>query len=195
MFLYKKYISIDNCVYEGGGQTEWWRPLQVSGRYAQTIICFAETETCHRWARLANIVKVFVTLSEFMYKGSWMLLMLDVILCLLLCVHDLFCSSAQLKIDISPAPDSPHYCLSPELLHVKPYPDLRVRPTKEVLEFPARYVYTPHTTYRWGVTCQRHAHKHKLWVDIGHAVTACMAHCLALTELLILWQSFYLPSV
>uniref|UniRef100_A0A8C8DYK1 Dedicator of cytokinesis 6 n=1 Tax=Oryzias sinensis TaxID=183150 RepID=A0A8C8DYK1_9TELE len=53
-----------------------------------------------------------------------------------------------LKIDISPAPDSPHYCLSPELLHVKPYPDPRVRPTKEVLEFPARYVYTPHTNYR-----------------------------------------------
>ncbi|XP_047212753.1 dedicator of cytokinesis protein 7-like isoform X2 [Girardinichthys multiradiatus] len=56
--------------------------------------------------------------------------------------------TAQLKIDISPAPDSPLYCLSPELLHVKPYPDLRVRPTKEVLEFPARNVYTPHTTYR-----------------------------------------------
>ncbi|KAL0992883.1 hypothetical protein UPYG_G00100510 [Umbra pygmaea] len=56
--------------------------------------------------------------------------------------------TAQLKIDISPAPDAPHFCLSPELLHVKPYPDPRVRPTKEVLEFPARYVYTPHTTYR-----------------------------------------------
>ncbi|XP_010898348.2 dedicator of cytokinesis protein 7 isoform X3 [Esox lucius] len=56
--------------------------------------------------------------------------------------------TAQLKIDISPALDAPHYCLSPELLHVKPYPDLRVRPTKEVLEFPARYVYTPHTSYR-----------------------------------------------
>uniref|UniRef100_A0A669CEW2 Dedicator of cytokinesis 6 n=1 Tax=Oreochromis niloticus TaxID=8128 RepID=A0A669CEW2_ORENI len=56
--------------------------------------------------------------------------------------------TAQLKIDISPAPDLPHYCLSPELLHVKPYPDPRVRPTKEVLEFPARQVYTPHTTYR-----------------------------------------------
>ncbi|KAM9493065.1 dedicator of cytokinesis protein 7 isoform 4-T4 [Clarias gariepinus] len=56
--------------------------------------------------------------------------------------------TAQLKIDISPAPEVPHYCLSPELLHVKPYPDLRVRPTKEVLEFPSRYVYTPHTTYR-----------------------------------------------
>ncbi|XP_051569546.1 dedicator of cytokinesis protein 7-like isoform X3 [Myxocyprinus asiaticus] len=56
--------------------------------------------------------------------------------------------TAQLKIDISPAPEAPHYCLSPELLHVKPYPDPRVRPTKEVLEFPTRYVYTPHTTYR-----------------------------------------------
>ncbi|KAG7504915.1 hypothetical protein JOB18_019389 [Solea senegalensis] len=56
--------------------------------------------------------------------------------------------TAQLKIDISPAPELPHYCLSPELLHIKPYPDLRVRPTKDVQEFPARYVYTPHTAYR-----------------------------------------------
>ncbi|XP_043940533.1 dedicator of cytokinesis protein 6 isoform X3 [Protopterus annectens] len=56
--------------------------------------------------------------------------------------------TAQLKIDISPAPESPHYCLSPELLHVKPYPDPRVRPTKEVLEFPSREVYVPYTTYR-----------------------------------------------
>uniref|UniRef100_A0A3P8WZM9 Dedicator of cytokinesis 6 n=1 Tax=Cynoglossus semilaevis TaxID=244447 RepID=A0A3P8WZM9_CYNSE len=56
--------------------------------------------------------------------------------------------TAQLKIDISPAPEQPHYCLSPELLHIKPYPDLRVRPTKEVQEFPTRYVYTPHTVYR-----------------------------------------------
>uniref|UniRef100_A0A8D2LI61 Dedicator of cytokinesis 6 n=1 Tax=Varanus komodoensis TaxID=61221 RepID=A0A8D2LI61_VARKO len=54
----------------------------------------------------------------------------------------------QLKIDISPVPESPLYCLSPELLHVHPYPDLRVRPTKEILEFPVREVYTPHTTYR-----------------------------------------------
>uniref|UniRef100_A0A6I8NBE1 Dedicator of cytokinesis 6 n=1 Tax=Ornithorhynchus anatinus TaxID=9258 RepID=A0A6I8NBE1_ORNAN len=46
------------------------------------------------------------------------------------------------------APESPHFCLSPELHHVKPYPDPRVRPTKEILEFPAREVYVPHTTYR-----------------------------------------------
>uniref|UniRef100_A0A674K957 Dedicator of cytokinesis 6 n=1 Tax=Terrapene triunguis TaxID=2587831 RepID=A0A674K957_9SAUR len=56
--------------------------------------------------------------------------------------------TAQLKVDISPAPESPHYCLSPELLRVKPYPDPRVRPTKEILEFPAQEVYVPHTTYR-----------------------------------------------
>ncbi|KAF5914368.1 hypothetical protein HPG69_000479 [Diceros bicornis minor] len=55
---------------------------------------------------------------------------------------------AQLKIDISPAPENPHFCLSPELLHVKPYPDPRGRPTKEILEFPAREVYAPHTSYR-----------------------------------------------
>ncbi|KAH0628616.1 hypothetical protein JD844_009975 [Phrynosoma platyrhinos] len=56
--------------------------------------------------------------------------------------------TAQLKVDISPVPENAHYCLSPELLHVQPYPDLRVRPTKEILEFPVREVYTPHTTYR-----------------------------------------------
>uniref|UniRef100_A0A8C9AEC0 Dedicator of cytokinesis 6 n=1 Tax=Prolemur simus TaxID=1328070 RepID=A0A8C9AEC0_PROSS len=56
--------------------------------------------------------------------------------------------TAQLKIDISPAPENPHFCLSPELLHVKPYPDPRARPTKEILEFPAREVYAPHTSYR-----------------------------------------------
>ncbi|XP_034293671.1 dedicator of cytokinesis protein 6 isoform X1 [Pantherophis guttatus] len=56
--------------------------------------------------------------------------------------------TAQFKIDISPVPETPHYCLSPELLHVHPYPDLRVRPTKEILEFPVREVYIPRTTYR-----------------------------------------------
>ncbi|XP_064415938.1 dedicator of cytokinesis protein 7 isoform X7 [Latimeria chalumnae] len=56
--------------------------------------------------------------------------------------------TAQLKIDISPAPENPHYCLTPELLQVKPYPDSRVRPTREILEFPARDVYVPNNTYR-----------------------------------------------
>ncbi|XP_058887401.1 dedicator of cytokinesis protein 7 isoform X3 [Acipenser ruthenus] len=56
--------------------------------------------------------------------------------------------TAQLKIDISPAPENPHYCLTPELLQVKPYPDSRVRPTREILEFPAKDVYVPNTTCR-----------------------------------------------
>ncbi|XP_032821878.1 dedicator of cytokinesis protein 7-like isoform X7 [Petromyzon marinus] len=56
--------------------------------------------------------------------------------------------TAQLKIDISPSPENAPYCLTPELLQVKPYPDIRVRPTREILEFPAREVYDPYTTYR-----------------------------------------------
>ncbi|XP_044157107.1 dedicator of cytokinesis protein 7 isoform X6 [Bufo gargarizans] len=56
--------------------------------------------------------------------------------------------TAQLKIDISPCPENPNYCLTPEILQVKPYPDSRVRPTREILEFPARDVYVPNTTYR-----------------------------------------------
>uniref|UniRef100_A0A8B9HJK2 Dedicator of cytokinesis 7 n=1 Tax=Astyanax mexicanus TaxID=7994 RepID=A0A8B9HJK2_ASTMX len=52
------------------------------------------------------------------------------------------------SIDISPAPENPHYCLTPELLQVKPYPDSRVRPTREILEFPARDIYVPNTKYR-----------------------------------------------
>uniref|UniRef100_A0A3P9IZ97 Dedicator of cytokinesis 7 n=1 Tax=Oryzias latipes TaxID=8090 RepID=A0A3P9IZ97_ORYLA len=56
--------------------------------------------------------------------------------------------TAQLKLDISPAPENPHYCLTPDLQQVKPYPDSRVRPTREILEFPSRDVYVPNTTYR-----------------------------------------------
>uniref|UniRef100_A0A8C4QLC5 Dedicator of cytokinesis 7 n=1 Tax=Eptatretus burgeri TaxID=7764 RepID=A0A8C4QLC5_EPTBU len=56
--------------------------------------------------------------------------------------------TAQLKIDISPVPENFPYCLTPELQQVKPYPDVRVRPTREILEFPARDVYVPFTTYR-----------------------------------------------
>lgn len=62
------------------------------------------------------------------------------------CVTDI---TAQLKLDISPAPENPHYCLTPDLLQVKPYPDSRVRPTRDILEFPARDVYVPNTTYRY----------------------------------------------
>ncbi|XP_071435974.1 dedicator of cytokinesis protein 8 isoform X2 [Pithys albifrons albifrons] len=53
-----------------------------------------------------------------------------------------------LKLDISPAPENLSYCLTPELLPVNPFPENRNRPHKEILEFPIREVYVPHTTYR-----------------------------------------------
>lgn len=37
---------------------------------------------------------------------------------------------------------------------MKPYPDPRGRPTKEILEFPAREVYAPHTSYRYSPWAQ-----------------------------------------
>ena len=61
-------------------------------------------------------------------------------------------TTAQLKLDISPAPENPHYCLTPDLQQVKPYPDSRVRPTREILEFPPRDVYVPNTKYRYRKT-------------------------------------------
>uniref|UniRef100_A0ABM5FS84 Dedicator of cytokinesis protein 8 isoform X2 n=1 Tax=Pogona vitticeps TaxID=103695 RepID=A0ABM5FS84_9SAUR len=53
-----------------------------------------------------------------------------------------------LKLEISPAPEGLSCCLSPELLQVKPFPENRSRPHKEILEFPVREVYVPHTVYR-----------------------------------------------
>lgn len=38
--------------------------------------------------------------------------------------------------------------LTPELYKVEPYPDEKTRPTREILEFPSREIYNPHTVYR-----------------------------------------------
>ncbi|XP_044302042.1 dedicator of cytokinesis protein 8 isoform X1 [Varanus komodoensis] len=53
-----------------------------------------------------------------------------------------------LKLEISPASEAISCCLNPELLQVKPFPENRSRPHKEILEFPVREVYVPHTVYR-----------------------------------------------
>ncbi|NXD05348.1 DOCK8 protein, partial [Certhia familiaris] len=53
-----------------------------------------------------------------------------------------------LKMEISSAPENICYCLTPELLPVKPFSENRNRPHKEILEFPIREVYVPHTIYR-----------------------------------------------
>lgn len=55
----------------------------------------------------------------------------------------------SLRLEVSPAPDVLNCCLTPEMLPLKPFPENRTRPHKEVLEFPIREVYVPHTVYRW----------------------------------------------
>ncbi|XP_053555956.1 dedicator of cytokinesis protein 8 [Bombina bombina] len=56
--------------------------------------------------------------------------------------------SGILKLEVSSVCEGLSCCLTPELLPVKPFPESRARPIKEVLEFPIREVYVPHTTYR-----------------------------------------------
>ncbi|KAG8455210.1 hypothetical protein GDO86_001415 [Hymenochirus boettgeri] len=51
-----------------------------------------------------------------------------------------------LKLEVSPIYDGLGSCVTPELLPVKP--ESRTRPIKEILEFPIKEVYVPHTTYR-----------------------------------------------
>uniref|UniRef100_A0A1D5RFC2 Dedicator of cytokinesis 8 n=1 Tax=Macaca mulatta TaxID=9544 RepID=A0A1D5RFC2_MACMU len=53
-----------------------------------------------------------------------------------------------LRLEISTAPEIISCCLTPEMLPVKPFPENRTRPHKEILEFPTREVYVPHTVYR-----------------------------------------------
>uniref|UniRef100_A0A2K5SD54 Dedicator of cytokinesis 8 n=1 Tax=Cebus imitator TaxID=2715852 RepID=A0A2K5SD54_CEBIM len=53
-----------------------------------------------------------------------------------------------LRLEISTAPEIINCCLTPEMLPVRPFPENRTRPHKEILEFPIREVYVPHTVYR-----------------------------------------------
>ncbi|XP_045145300.1 dedicator of cytokinesis protein 8 [Echinops telfairi] len=53
-----------------------------------------------------------------------------------------------LRLEVSPAPDTLPGCLTPEMLPVAPSSENRTRPHKEILEFPIREVYVPHTVYR-----------------------------------------------
>lgn len=59
-----------------------------------------------------------------------------------------FLSLGLLKLEISLAPEMTSCCLTPEMLPVRPFPENRGRPHKEILEFPIREVYVPHTVYR-----------------------------------------------
>lgn len=60
----------------------------------------------------------------------------------------MFDVAGTLKLEVSPVPDTPIPCLSPELIPIKPVSEKNLRPVKELLEFPPNDVYVPHCTYR-----------------------------------------------
>ncbi|XP_076814693.1 dedicator of cytokinesis protein 7-like isoform X2 [Clavelina lepadiformis] len=57
------------------------------------------------------------------------------------------CIPGKMKIDVSPCPSNFPYCITPDLHKVKPYPDQRGRPAREVKEFPSHDVKIPNVTY------------------------------------------------
>lgn len=54
----------------------------------------------------------------------------------------------SIKLEISPCPEKITNCLTPELAKVEPYLDEKVRPIKEILEFPSLPMFNPHYVYR-----------------------------------------------
>lgn len=62
-------------------------------------------------------------------------------------VKKLRCIPAKLRLDVSPRPPNFPYCLTPDLHRLKPYPDQRGRPSREIKEFPPKAVYAPNLTY------------------------------------------------
>ncbi|KAL1514145.1 hypothetical protein ABEB36_003452 [Hypothenemus hampei] len=65
-----------------------------------------------------------------------------------LVLKKLKCIPATLKLEISPSPTEYKNCLTTELAKLRPYPDDKSRPTKELLEFPVKEIQVPHYTYR-----------------------------------------------
>ncbi|XP_055386415.1 dedicator of cytokinesis protein 7 [Condylostylus longicornis] len=58
------------------------------------------------------------------------------------------CIPGSVTVEVSPCPEKIRYALTPELAKIKPYPDDKTRPIKEILEFPATSIYNPHYVYR-----------------------------------------------
>lgn len=65
-----------------------------------------------------------------------------------LVLKKLKCIPATFKLEISPCPHELKNCLTTELAMLRPYPDEKCRPIKEILEFPVKEIFAPHYTYR-----------------------------------------------
>ena len=58
------------------------------------------------------------------------------------------CIRGTLKLDISVAPEQMKHCLTPELSKLIPFPDLKSRPTKEIIEIRPKEVYQANYQFR-----------------------------------------------
>lgn len=58
------------------------------------------------------------------------------------------CIRGTLKLDISVASDQVKHCFTPELAKLIPFPDLKSRPTKEILELPPKEILEPNYHFR-----------------------------------------------
>lgn len=57
------------------------------------------------------------------------------------------CIPIKMKLDLSPCPENFPYCITPDLYRLKPYPDQRGRPSREIKEFSPKEVYVPNLIY------------------------------------------------
>lgn len=103
---------------------------------------------------LDNFRSITLTMSSFFKQEGEKLKDDDLYKCLLelkrpnLILKKLKCIPATLKLEISPAPCELKHCLTTELAKLHPYPDDKVRPYKEIVEFPVKELLIPHYTFR-----------------------------------------------
>lgn len=103
---------------------------------------------------LDNFRPITLTVPSFFKQEGEKLKDEDLYKCLLelkrpnLILKKLKCIPAVLKLEISPAPSEIKNCLTTELAKLYPYPDDKIRPVKEIVEFPVRELLIPNYTFR-----------------------------------------------
>lgn len=103
---------------------------------------------------LDNFRPITLTVSSFFKQEGEKLKDEDLYKCLLelkrpnLILKKLKCIPATLKLEIAPAPADIKNSLTSELVKLHPYIDDKVRPIKEIIEFPVRELLIPHYIFR-----------------------------------------------
>ncbi|KAJ8913567.1 hypothetical protein NQ315_017118 [Exocentrus adspersus] len=108
----------------------------------------------HLATSLDSFRPITLTMSSFFKQESDKLRDDDLYKCLqelkrpTMVLKKLKCIPATFKLEISPCPPEVKNCLTTELAKLHPYPDEKIRPLKELLEFPVKELLVPHYTYR-----------------------------------------------